>query len=495
MSSLHYDVLVLGGGTAGCVLAGRLSENSASSVCLVEAGPDYGPHAEGRWPTELLDARRMPGTHSWGFGDARASRARVIGGCSAHNACMVAWGTRADYDEWSAFSDRRWDFRHLEPYMRRAESALQSRPHSEDEIGPWDRAFVRACAAQGYATGTLFNDLDLAEQASSYPINAVGDVRWNAAFAYLDPARGRRNLTVLADTLVDRLTLDGARVSNVRVLRNGEQLDLSAELLIMAAGAYATPAILQRSGIGAEASLRSAGIRTVHRLDGVGANLIDHSGTWMQAAPSRTLLDACRTLGERLFQSTVVLKASSTPSDGPFDLHLVCWTEMEQDAFYIIPKLMKPRSVGRVTVVSAEPTVLPDVDHGFLSDEGGHDLRRLVEGLRISRRVLEKCDVVEGEIAPGIDADLERFVSKDVSGYYHPVGTCRMGLADDNFAVVDADCGVHGIENLLIADTSVMPTIPRANTNLTVVAIAERVAAMVARKELQPLGEGPASGV
>ena len=142
----HFDVLILGGGTAGCVFAGRLTEDPSRTVGLVEAGPDYGPYDGGRWPDDLLQARYMPDSHGWGFEDGRSSRARVLGGCSAHNACMVVWGSRGDYDEWSAFSAGGWSFASIEPYLRMAESELRTRLRAPDELGPWDSAVLEAAA-------------------------------------------------------------------------------------------------------------------------------------------------------------------------------------------------------------------------------------------------------------------------------------------------------------------------------------------------------------
>ncbi|HEX2052043.1 MAG TPA: GMC family oxidoreductase N-terminal domain-containing protein, partial [Actinomycetota bacterium] len=191
--SSGYDVLVLGGGTAGCVLAGRLSEDPECRVCLVEAGPDYGPFAGGGWPPEMVDAHDLPVSHLWPTdrADRWQHRARILGGCSAHNACVVLEGAPEDYDEWGPG----WTYDELAPYLARARDALRARTPEPDQLFPWHRAFLDAGG----------------DDAVLLPVNALGRVRWNAAFAYVDPARDRPNLTILSDTLVDRVVVERGR--------------------------------------------------------------------------------------------------------------------------------------------------------------------------------------------------------------------------------------------------------------------------------------------
>jgi choline dehydrogenase-like flavoprotein len=225
----RFEVVIAGGGTAGCVLAARLSEDPERRVCLVEAGPDYGRYDGGRWPADLLDGRAVALSHSWETDreDRSQLRARVIGGCSAHNACAVIAGTEADYDEWGPG----WTYADLAPYLERAERELRTRRFLPAEVSPWHRAFAEAAG----------------EGAFVHPANAVGSVRWNTGFAYLDAARDRPNLTILAETLADRVDPD-------RQVLHTDRGELAAETIVLAAGAYGSPGILLRSGIGPASS-------------------------------------------------------------------------------------------------------------------------------------------------------------------------------------------------------------------------------------------------
>ena len=496
----RFDVLILGGGTAGCVLAARLSEDGSCSVCLVEAGPDYGPHEEGGWPKEMLDARAVPKTHDWGLDDdVSLLRARIVGGCSAHNACFVVWGAREDYDEWS---DRGagWTFASLEPYLRRAEAELRTRELASEELSAWHHAARAAAVRLGFPRLGSFNDLDADEGVAPIPLNAVGDVRWSTAFAYLDSARGRGNLELVADAQVDRVVLEGDRaVGAIAHTADGER-ELLAARVVLAAGAYGSPAILMRSGIGPADQLRQLGIEL--RLDrpGVGANLVDHSGVNVFFQPNERLTEKLRGQVQRglLFQGQCAIRArTSVCPEGLWDLHLLPWASqigawpgllpegiIEGDfETHITVFAMKPASRGRVRLRSADPAALPLVEQHFLSDHEGRDLATILAGVERVRELAaapELAELISQEVFPGpsvLGRDaLATWAREAVRGYFHPVGTCAMGPAGDECAVVD-ECGaVHGIENLHVVDASVMPTIPRANTNLATVAIAERLA-------------------
>jgi choline dehydrogenase len=435
-----FDVVVLGGGTAGCVLAARLSENPHRSVCLVEAGPDYGPSAEGRWPEDVLDARRLAlDSHCWETDreDRSQLRARILGGCSAHNACVLLEGAPADYDEWGPG----WTYDELKPYLDRARRELRTRELTRDELSPWHRAFADA-------GGT---------DAILHSVNIVDGVRWNTAFAYLDPARTRPTLTITADTLVDRVLLDGTRAIGAATT-NGE---LRAETVVLAASAYGTPAILLRSGIGPETGLP------------VGEGLIDHVGVGMSWEPTDALQEeTARFENEHpllMGQVTITARSSVCPQD-------VCdlFVFPAVDPGYEISGAvfaMKPESRGSVRLNSTDPAAPLAIEHGFLREHRDAEvLTEGVERLRALGTSPQAARYAARELRPGPQVDAATHVREAARGFFHPVGTCAIG------SVVDERGRVLGYEGLVVADASIMPSIPRANTNLTVAAIAERIA-------------------
>ena len=439
---MRYDVVVVGGGTAGCVLAGRLSEQPARTVCLIEAGPDYGPFADGRWPTDILDGRWLAlDSHRWEQDDDEdrsQARARIMGGCSSHNACVILRGADADYDEWGPG----WTAAEFRPYLDRAERVFRTRRLDDEELSPWIQAFADAAGGDTIV----------------HPVNMTEDgLRWNAAFAWLDPARDRANLTILADTLVDRVLLEGSRAVAVATSAG----DVRAETVVLAASAYGSPAILLRSGIGPDSGLP------------VGENLLDHVGTgmgWEATDALRADWDAWERDHPLGFAGVTIEARSSWCDDDVCDLFMF----PAADPGYEISAAvfaMKPRSRGRVSLISPDAHAPLRIEHGFLADEA--DVKVLAEGFERLRELGGSEPVAQyaaREIRPGEDVDAVTHVRATARGFFHPTGTCRMG------SVVDERGRVFGYENLIVADASIMPKIPRANTNLTTAAVAERLA-------------------
>jgi choline dehydrogenase-like flavoprotein len=429
---MRYDVLVLGGGAAGCALAARLSEDDRRAVCLVEAGPDYGHLREGRWPADILDPRWLAlESHLWERDDPddrSQSRARVIGGCSAHNACVLLEGAPSDYD-WGGD----WSYETFKPYLDRAYETLSGHVLADEELTPWHRAFRDAGGGDSIV----------------HPVNIVDGVRWHTGFAYLDPARERPNLTVLADSLVDRVLLEDGRA--VGAIVGGREL--LADVVVVSAGTYGSPGILLRSGLGEDLP--------------VGEGLVDHVGAGVAWEPT-----------ERLVAETAAHEAEHGLYMGQ--------VTVARDDLFVFPALdvgpeisgaafaMKPRSRGSVRLNGPDPETPLHIDHGFLRDE--RDVEVVAEAFERLRELAMSPAVRPyrgAELRPGEDVGAEEHVRSNVRGFFHPVGTCAIDQ------VLDERCRVLGVENLYVVDASAIPEIPAANTNLTTVALAERAAEWV----------------
>lgn len=482
---LSADVVVVGGGSSGAVIAARLVE-AGIKVVLLEAGPDYGAFAAGRWPADLLDAHALATSHDWGYtsgpvvsrGAWTFERARVVGGCSAHNGAIAAVGHARDYDAWQLPA---WRTALLRPLFARALEKMRVRTYASDEIGPFHARCLEAAAGCGWAMGEDLCELDANASFGREAVNIVDRLRWNAAFAYLDPVRSHTNLRIVDQTLVDRVIEHGAGVT-LTAWRYGQALRLDAERVVLCAGVYGTPSILQRSGIGDPAVLKAAGVTLTHALRGVGANLHDHPMVhvdreigpalqgWLDAAKARGFLPEEQTLGKAL---------SSLASDGIFDLHLfpVCastQTALTNGRALIEVACMTPCSRGRLDITSIDPTAAPRIDHGYLSDVDAHDLTVLRDGLTMAEALLAHPALasVLGKAVTNVSS--EAAIRREVAHYYHPVGTCAMGQG--SAAVCQENGQVHGLQRIVVGDVSLMPQIPRANTNIPAVMIGERIA-------------------
>lgn len=477
----RYDVVVVGAGSAGCVVAARLSEEGTRRVALVEAGPDFAPDA---LPDDVRSAVDVTAAYDWGYHSEPTPagnrlgliRGRLVGGSSAVNACFALRGDGAVYDEWAALGNDGWSFDDVlatfvaletdhdrtDPWHGSA-GPVGIRRYSRSELSRVQSAFVDAAVA----TGHPFEE-DLNRPGGSgvghVPMNAVDGVRQSAALTHLDAARGRPNFEVISDAEVDRVMISDDRATGVRLV-DGRTID--ADEVVLCAGAYGSPAVLLRSGVGPSEHLRHIGVDVVADVPGVGENLVDHPVIWFFAQTAEPAAP-----GTVAQQTALVATSSGSPVP---DLQVLPrYAAADGPVFIVDAAVMRPQARGTVRLVSADPRAAPAINPRFLSADA--DVTRMVEAIELGKQVLQArplADLVEIDFAPA--GDLAAYAKANVQSYLHPVGTCRMGPRGDDGAVVDAHGRVHGIGGLSVIDASVMPTIPTANTNLPTMMLAEHL--------------------
>jgi choline dehydrogenase len=482
--------IVIGGGTAGAVVAAVLARHGGEPVLLLEAGPDYGPQTGGRWPGDLLDARAIPPSHDWALeGGARDGRpldlprARVIGGCSAHNGCTASVGARADYDEWAAAGNPGWSAAEVEPLLDWVRRRFRVRAYATGELTPPQAAFVAAGMSAGLPLASDLDRLEAGPGIGPMTVNIFGGVRWNSAFAFLDPVRAWPELRVAGDAQVSKLVMDGETVRGVEVIADGLARTVRARRVVVCAGAYHSPALLLRSGIGPARDLRQLGIRPVVDLPGVGAGLLDHACVELDFAGGDGFAESMRRLPWSPDEQSVGRARSSRCDDGPYDMH-VFMVAGSNSGHPGLPPIslyggaMRARSRGRVQLRDADPGSPPVIDHRYGTDPEGHDVAVLSQALDLLHTMT--ADSQLGKVlGPGVTTDSRDPLQRIVS-YCHPAGTCKLGPDSDEDAVVGASGLVHGTGNLYVADASIMPSITRGNINLPTAMIGARVAAGLA---------------
>jgi choline dehydrogenase len=511
-----HDVVIVGAGTAGCVLASRLTEDPDRSVLLIEAGP-RSRKLETRIPAAFSRLYRT--AIDWGDSTTPQSqldgreivfpRGRMLGGSAAMNAMMVLRGHRADYDAWAANGCPGWSWADVEPAFARSAKARFPLAELPDRH-VLTEAFVHAAQAVGIP---FTADLNSEENTGVgfVPVSQRRGRRFSVLDGYLKPARRRPNLTVVTGALVTRVLLENGRAVGVAYRLHGEDVveeeALTNDQVILCAGAIGTPHLLQLSGIGPRPALENAGVEVLHELPGVGANLLDHlaNGLLVKTKGVETLASAesLRNLANWAIRGRGPLTSNlgeavafvRTRQNLPApDLELLFAPVLFEEEGLKQPTehgltlavvLLRPKSAGTVTLRSADPRVAPAIDPRYLTDPTGDDLATLLHGLRLARRVLSQeplAGFVDIELLPGPDAhsddDLRAHIRQLSQTLYHPAGTCRMG--SDPLAVVDPVLRVYGIEGLRVADASVIPELPSGHTNWPTVMIAERTADLIA---------------
>jgi choline dehydrogenase len=496
-----YDYIIVGGGTAGCVLASRLSENADTRVLLLEAGasePLELMAVPPAWPT-------LQGTSAdWGGTTVKQAavgrefawpRGRGLGGSSNINGLLFARGHRASYDAWSGVGAKGWDYADLLPFFQRSETTVGRDGAVRGRTGPMAvapaaqphpvvTASLDAAVEVGYTRATDISS-GLEEGVGLTDVTVVDGRRQSAADAYLTPALARPNLDVVTDALVHQVRVDGGRCTGVRYSTGNQTVTVGcSDEVVLTAGAVGSPQLLMLSGIGPATHLREVGVEVVLDLPGVGANLHDHPMTGITYTASRPLPPSSNNHGEAFG-----LMRSDPSLAGP-DLQVVFCAcpiydptlQGPAQGYTILANLMSPHSRGSLRLAGADPLLPPLLDPNYLADN--RDLDALVTGLGIVREIgrASALDPWRGEEVlptPDItdDAALRAYVRDSLMTYWHYVGTCRIGM--DDMAVVDERLRVRGIDGLRVADASVIPSIPSANTNATVLAIAERAAELL----------------
>jgi choline dehydrogenase len=523
-----FDYVIVGGGSAGCVLAARLSEDPDMRVCLIEAGPPD-RHPLIHVPLGVTWLIKHP-TLNWRYWSTPQEnvagrniflpRGRVLGGSSSINGSIYVRGHRLDYDDWSAWGNPGWSYAEVLPYFRKSENNEQFRTSPYHGVGgplnvsdcesynPLTDLMLEAADSLQFRRTEDFNGRDQ-EGFGRRQVTIRGGRRESAATAFLSDARNRKNLTIICEAVVSHVVFEGRRAAGVEIMRAGEKRKITARReVILSAGAFASPPILMRSGIGDGSELQKHGIEMLHHAPQVGRNLQDHISSPVQySTPTaipygmswRTLPWMVGTiLNYALFRRGLLANTGlqaggfvrSRPGlDRPDIQFILMPAERTPDGrmgvghgYGLIALLLRPRSSGIVKLASPDPDAAPVIDPRFYSEPD--DLDDMLRGLRLARRILEApaWDKVRGaEIRPGpaaqSDDALKDYIRASSQTCFHPIGTCAMGK--DAQHVVDAELRVRGVEGLRVVDASVIPRMIGGNTNAPVIMIAEKAADMI----------------
>jgi len=496
------DYLVLGGGTAGCIVAARLSEDPQVSVGLVEAGPTDAdePRANTirRWAEMLegeydLDYRSVPNTRGNSF--IRQARLRVLGGCSTANT-MISWRPlRGDLDEWVALGAEGWDFETVDPYFDRLLAPIT--PIPDVDRNPYLQDVIdSASAALGVPVRERWNDHEVDQGAGYFEIGYDPETnqRSSASHSYIRSGADRRdNLHITLGGLVERILIeDGRAVGAVVRTADGIRTLRARREVIVSCGAIDSPALLQRSGIGPRAVLEAAGVDVLIDLPGVGENLQDHAEGLIVWEARSQRIDVCATGWDAGY--VVKVDPDSTVPDVSTHIPLETWgvhaerrgVALPENNLSLAPNVAKPRSRGRVWIASPSPDDAPLIDYGSFTDLEGRDERMLVEGVKLARRVAAQepfASHLVREVFPGPDVQSDEELSEVLRDthqtVYHVSCTCRMGADDDPLAVLDPHLRVRGVDGLRVVDASVFPTLSALNPVGLIMTVAERAVDLI----------------